>query len=229
MDFEEEFKSALEVSEPNFGKVVSRLGSGYNGVAYLLEGDTVLKLTKSALEAVTVNFIRELQSIDPVLYIGGIVEYFSRSYVVHGNGSDASSIFAYKMELVRGVTRDEAASIPKYNISGEPEDTPPSNAFFHAYRAVHAESQEKDKKKRAKLHRVYLDNLMKCESVPGYSEATAAVISLATSSDNGGPFLVGDFKPLNCGYSRDESGQVKAFDLYIYNVPDAKRFVPERL
>jgi hypothetical protein len=220
---------AIPIAEAAYGKTVEALGSGYNGTAYLLENGTVLKLTTCALEATTVNFLRELQSIDPVLYIDGIVEYYSKAHIVTGTGADSSSVFAYSMERVKGVTREQANAIPKYNLPTEAEDTPPSNAFFHAYRAVHSENTEKDAKKRAKYHRVYLENLMKCASVPGYENATQAIVSLATSSSNGGPFLVGDFKPLNCGLPMNGSTEVKAFDLYVYNVPNTKRFIPVKL
>ena len=220
---------ALPIAEVHYGKTNGTIGSGYNGVAFSMENGSVLKLTTSALEAITVNFIRELQAINPVTYIDGIVEYYTKAHIVAGDGKDGNSVFAYSMERVKGVTKEQANAIPKYNLATEAEDTPPSNAFFHAYRAVHAMNSETDKKKREKLKRVYLENLMKCASVPGYENASQAIISLATSSDNGGPFLVGDFKPVNCGLPLNGTTEVKAFDLYIYNVPNAKRFVPEKL
>ena len=160
-------EDSLSVAESAWGKTNGVIGSGFNGVAYSLENGTVLKLTTSALEAITVNFIREIQQNDPVTYAEGIVEYYSNSRVIAGNGSSDGSVFAYSMERVTGVTREQANSIAKYNLATEAEDTPPSNAFFHAYRAVHAMNSETDKKKRAKFHRTYLDNLMRCASGPG--------------------------------------------------------------
>lgn len=206
-------------------KITRTLGAGGNGIAYETSFGNVMKFTTSAIEALTVNFLRHCMSLDP-LGLEGLAEIKTKAYVAYGDGNTQDSIFVYTVEKLEPVTVEQAKALPTY-VDKESRDDRASNAFWHAYRAVHAECMEKDKKAKAKYHKRYIRNLLLTADYEGYERAADAVITLATSNQFGGPFLVGDFKPVNCGMSKE--GFNKAFDLYVYNAPRTPQFMPEIL
>jgi hypothetical protein len=229
-----ELGAAIATAESFTGRSISGvLGMGDNGVAYSDSIGGVLKFTTSAIEAITANFLRSIQQQNPS-DMRGIASILTDAFIAYGDGNSDDSIYCYALELLEPVTKEQAKQLHEY-VDKSSSDEKPSNAFWHAYRAVHSEWQAKDKAAKTRYHKRYLANLARTDDYEGFSEASSSVMYLATTSDFGGPFLVGDFKPINCGtpmatdgpWKGQFAGWYKAFDLYVYNIPDKQRFMPK--
>ena len=238
-----------KILESGGDSIDSILGEGGFGVAFKTRQGKALKLTRSAVECTTVNFIRRLESLNPIKYLDNIVEYYSSAYLIQGDGSegDNNTAFFYLMELVEAFPLDFQKSLPKYHPDAKvqrdyqkrlstmsEEDKREAsygmnNCFINAFvSASNCDRYRKEKKPKqaAKEFSLYLDNLRKCSEVEGFEDVSNMILDMSVSTEDGGPFLIGDFKPLNCGIAKD--GRVKAFDLWFFDIPDIKRYYPER-
>jgi hypothetical protein len=229
------------------------LGSGNNGTAYRIDSNSVLKLTVSLPEAYAQNLLFDvMQSPAGDAIIGGINPPLSKSRLVGKVGPShpfgGMNLYAYITTSIAPLTRDEIAAVPKSvpdltreDSSGNYVKVTPMVAAYNAANSLWllrpgAPGTKQHTKRKletliAKARNQYLEALDACASVPGFEDSAEAVIRLST--DNafakfGGPWVVGDYKPANCG--RDSNGKIVAYDLFLYSNEQAfPKYLPKAL